>query len=116
MAPRIKKRKLNKIKAEPEQVTRVRLPRGNETLGILEQRLGGSRMTVKCLDGKTRICRVPGRLKKRLWVREGDILIIQPWEFGGDEKGDVIFKYRLNQVDWLRKHGHLDELEDLEEL
>ena len=97
------------------EVFRVRLPRNKETLGILEQRLGGSRMRVRCLDGKTRICRVPGRLKKKLWIREGDILLIEPWVLGGDDKGDVIFKYKPNQVDWLKKNGHLKEVEDFEE-
>ena len=98
-----------------QQVFRVRLPKGKETLGVLEQRLGGSRMRVRCLDGKIRICRVPGRLKKKLWVREGDILLIEPWLLGGDAKGDVIFKYTANQVDWLRKNDHLKELEHFEE-
>ena len=98
-----------------EEVFRVRLPRNKETLGILEQRLGGSRMRVRCLDGKTRICRVPGRLKKKSWIREGDILLIEPWVLGGDNKGDVIFKYKPNQVDWLKKNGHLKEVEDFEE-
>ena len=97
--------------AVPEEFVRVRLPRNKEVLGILEQRLGGSRMRVRCLDGKTRICRVPGRLKKSLWVREGDVLLIEPWEFGGDEKGDVIFKYRLNQVNYLKRKGLLKGLE-----
>mgnify|MGYP001561109999 CR=1 FL=1 len=98
-----------------QEVFRVRLPRGKETLGILEQRLGGSRMRVRCMDGKTRICRVPGRLKKKLWVREGDVLLIEPWELGGHEKGDVLYKYKTNQVDWLKKNGHLKELEEFEE-
>ena len=100
---------------EQQDVGRVKIPRGKQTFGILEQRLGGSRMRVRCLDGKTRICRVPGRLKKKLWVREGDLLLIEPWELGGDEKGDVIFKYKGGQVDWLRKKGFLKEMEQFEE-
>ena len=68
-------------------------------------------MKVRCMDGKPRICRIPGRLKRRLWVREGDVLLIKPWELGGDEKGDVIFKYRPSQVSWLRRKGHLKGLE-----
>lgn len=96
-------------------IVRLRLPRGRQVLGVLEQRLGGSRMRVRCMDGKTRICRVPGRLKKKLWVREGDILLIEPWELGGDEKGDVIYKYKPNQVDKLRREGHLKQLEKIEE-
>lgn len=109
-----KKKPYTKTQGEQE-VFRVKLPRGNQTFGILEQRLGGSRMRVRCLDGKTRICRVPGRLKRKLWVREGDILLIEPWELGGDEKGDVIYKYRKNQVEWLKKNGHIKELEEFEE-
>lgn len=100
---------------EQLEIGRVKLPRGKQTFGILEQRLGGSRMRVRCLDGKLRICRVPGRLKKKLWVREGDVLLIEPWELGGDEKGDVIFKYKPNQVSWLKKKGYLKELESFEE-
>ena len=99
---------------QPEQEIRVKLPRGKQVFGVIEQRLGGSRMRVKCLDGKIRICRIPGRLKRKLWIREGDLLLIEPWEFDND-KGDVIFKYQPNQVDWLKKKGHLKEIENLEE-
>lgn len=98
-----------------EEIRRVRLPRGREVLGVLLQRHGGSRMSVKCLDGKTRNCRIPGRLKRKLWVREGDLLIIEPWEFSGDERGDVVFKYKPIQAEHLRKKGYLDQLEDLDE-
>ncbi|RMF06645.1 translation initiation factor eIF-1A [Candidatus Woesearchaeota archaeon] len=111
--------KKKEAQAEQERVEmeirRVRLPRGNQTLGILEERLGGSRVRVRCLDGKTRICRIPGRLKRRLWVRQGDVLLIEPWELGGDEKGDVIFKYRPTQVDYLKKKGYLNQIDDFEE-
>lgn len=98
-----------------EEVTRVRLPKGEQTLGILEERLGGSRSRVRCLDGKTRICRIPGRLKRRLWVRQGDLVLVEPWEFGGDEKGDILYKYRKIQVNWLKKNGHLDKLQEQDE-
>jgi translation initiation factor 1A len=98
-----------------EEVFRVRTPRGSEVLGILERRLGGSRCEVRCLDGKTRICRIPGRLKRRLWVREGDLVLVEPWEFGGDAKGDIIYKYRNLQVDWLKKNGYLDKLQQMDE-
>jgi len=96
-----------------QEIARVKVPRGNQTIGILEQRLGGSRLKVRCLDGKTRVCRVPGKLKRKLWIREGDVLLIEPWEFGGDEKGDVVFKYRPTQVQWLKKKGLIpDKLEE----
>ena len=103
------------IQQEEMDLRRVRLPRPPETLGILTQRVGGSRMKVRCLDGKNRICRIPGRLKRSLWVRENDILLIEPWELCGDEKGDVIFKYKPIQVDFLRRQGYLKNLEEMDE-
>ncbi len=93
-----------------EEEFRVRLPRGKEVIGYVEQLVGGKRMYVECSDGKRRMCRVPGRLKRRLWVREGDYVIVEPWEVQGDERGDVIWKYRSAQVEWLRRKGYLDWL------
>jgi len=110
-----KKEELARQEAIQNEIRRVKLPRGNQTLGILEQRLGGSRMRVRCLDGKSRICRIPGRLKRSLWVREGDVLLIEPWELGGDAKGDVIFKYKPIQANFLRKKGYLKGLEEADE-
>ena len=98
-----------------EEIRRVRLPKGNQTIGVLDQRLGASRVRVRCLDGKTRICRIPGRLKRKLWVRENDIVLVEPWELGGNEKGDIIFKYRKSQIDWLKNKGYLKGLEEMEE-
>tara|TARA_Y100000310_G_C20156875_1_gene567256 strand:+ start:162 stop:491 length:330 start_codon:yes stop_codon:yes gene_type:complete len=99
----------------PEGVVRVKLPRDKEVLGILEQRLGASRTRVRCFDGKTRICRIPGRLKRHLWVRAGDTVLVSPWELSGDTKGDIIYKYRPAQVDILRKKGFLKAEQEFEE-
>ena len=106
-----KKNSYNKKSAEatPEQITRVRLPRGKEVIGILEQRYGGNKMLIRCLDGKERNCRVPGRLKRGLWLRPGDVVIVEPWELDAEKKGDVLFKYRPNQVEWLKRKGFLKE-------
>lgn len=98
-----------------EEIRRVKLPRGTQVLGLLEQRVGGSRTKVRCLDGKMRICRIPGRLKRKLWVREGDIVLVEPWELSGEGKGDIIFKYKPIQVDFLKRNGYLDKMQDFEE-
>ena len=90
------------------QVLRVKLPRGKETIGIIEQRLGGNRMSVNCTDKITRNCRVPGRLKRALWLRPGDIVIVQPWEFD-NSKGDILFKYTLTAIQWLKNKGYLEK-------
>ena len=95
------------------QVLRVRIPQRKEILGIVQQRLGGSRMRVLCLDGKERICRIPGRLRRALWVRENNVVIVEPWELGGDKKGDIIYKYRSKaEVEFLKKKGYLKNIEE----
>lgn len=98
-----------------EEISRIKLPRGRQVFGILEQRLGASRLRVRCLDGKSRVCRIPGRLKRKLWVREGDIVITEPWEFSGDERGDVLYKYTKSQVQFLKRKGYLKQIEEQEE-
>ncbi len=104
-----------KIAQEQEEIKRMKLPKGRQVIGICEQRVGGSRMKVRYINGKVGICRIPGRLKRRLWIREGDILLIEPWELGSDNKGDVIFKYKPIQADYLRRKGYLKSLEESEE-
>ncbi|MCP3686435.1 MAG: translation initiation factor eIF-1A [bacterium] len=110
-----KKEQQAREEALQQEIRRVKLPRGRQTFGIVEQRLGGTRMRVRCLDEKTRICRIPGRLKRMLWVREGDTVLVEPWEFSGDEKGDLIFKYRRAQIQYLKNRGYLKKLTDFEE-
>jgi len=88
-------------------IQRVRLPRGKEIIGKVETRAGANRMIVACFDGKTRNCRVPGRLKRALWIRPGNIVLIEPWEFEGDKKGDIIFTYTPAAIQWLERKGYL---------
>jgi translation initiation factor 1A len=93
-----------------QPITRVRLPRGKEVLGIVDARLGYGKSRIICNDGKTRICRVPGHLKRELWVRPDNIVLVEPWEFESDVKGDIIYRYTDNQADWLKKNGYLKDL------
>ncbi len=105
-------KKNNSKQGEQTGTLRVRLPRGKEVLGILESRLGACRMMIKCLDGKSRVCRIPGRFKRGLWLREGDVVLVEPWEFQGDEKGDITYKYSLAAIEWLRRKGFLKMTEE----
>lgn len=96
------------------EIRRIRMPKPPQTLGLVTRMLGGSRMEVKCFDGKTRVCRIPGRMKRKLWVRQGFIVIVEPWEYSGDSKGDIIFKYTPTQVNFLKSKGQLKAIEELE--
>lgn len=107
-------RKKNKFDRKPDEprIAKAPLPKKGEVLGIIDQRSGGNKMKVNCLDGKERVGRVPGRLKRYLWLRPGDVIIISPWELD-NTKGDILLKYKPNQVAWLKANGHL-ETEDEE--
>lgn len=95
--------------SEQQAPTRLRNPRGKELVGVIIQRLGGNRMNVKTTDGKIRNCRVPGRYRRRLWLRPKDVIIILPWEYD-DTKGDIIYKYPPVAVKQLKKQGILNQL------
>lgn len=92
-----------------EEIVRVRTPRGNEMLGTVVEMLGGSRFRVDCSDGKERICRVPGKYKRRVWVRMGNIILFKPWTVQGDERGDIIWRYTPSQANWLIRKGLLKQ-------
>ena len=109
-----KKEELKRQEELHQELMRVRTPKGREVLGLLEQRLGSSRSKVRCMDGKSRNCRIPGRLKRKLWVREGDIILVEPWEYD-NAKGDIVHKHKVSQVDWLKRKGYLKGLENVEE-
>jgi len=93
----------------PEELVRVRTPRRDdgEMYAIIIQMLGFDRVRVRCEDGEIRIGRIPGRMKKRVWMRVGDTVVIIPWDFQTDEKCDVIYRYKGNELDWLQKKGLL---------
>jgi len=90
-----------------EAVEKLRIPRKGELFGVVEQRLGGNHIRVNCEDGHTRICRIPGKIWKRVWLREGDVIIVKPWPVQSDIKADVVWRYTKTQVEWLKRKGHL---------
>jgi translation initiation factor 1A len=89
-----------------EEVVRVRMPsnREGEIFGIADQLLGASRIRVMCADGKSRLGRIPGKLKKRMWIREGDLLIVRVWEFQ-DEKCDIRHRYTKTESTYMSRRG-----------
>ena len=94
--------------SEPEEVVRVRLPnkRNREIFAVADLMLGANHIRVRCFDGVTRMGRIKGKIKKRVWIREGDVLIVVPWSFQ-DDKADIIYRYTGPQVEWLRRNGYL---------
>jgi len=103
-----------KMQMSPEQreqmdIARVRIPRRGEILGIVTQMLGNDRMQARCSDGNIRICRIPGKLRKRAWAHMGDLLLLKLWVVQSDERADIAYVYKPTQANWLRRKGYLPE-------
>jgi translation initiation factor 1A len=69
--------------------------------------LGFDRILVKCQDGHERLCRIRGKMKRRVWIREGDIVLVSPWDFQTDQRGDLIWRYTKGQAERLRRERYL---------
>ena len=95
---------------------RIRVPlpnkKINEMFAIADQILGGRRVRAVCEDGESRIARIPGKMRRRQWVREGDLIIVQPWDFQ-ESKADVRMRYTKTQSIYLSRKGVLPEIVDL---
>jgi len=83
------------------------LPATTDVLGVAVKMMGFDRIIVKCQDGHERMCRIRGKIKRRVWIREGDIVLVSPWDFQSDSRGDIIWRYTRGQADWLRRKGYL---------
>jgi translation initiation factor 1A len=99
----------NSNAAQEQQVVRARTPAKGEVIGMIEEMLGASRFRVACVDSRMRICRVSGKNKRNMWLRTGDVILVEPWSVQPEDRGDIIWKYTAAQVDWLRRNGFLKE-------
>ncbi|MBP1661813.1 MAG: translation initiation factor eIF-1A [Thermoplasmatales archaeon] len=89
---------------------RLPLPnrKNHEMFAIADQLLGGSRIHVICEDKKSRMARIPGKMKRKARVRAGDLLIIKPWDIQ-NEKADIVFRYSRTQASSLSRRRMLPE-------
>lgn len=90
---------------------RLRLPKKDEgeLFALATQRMGGDQIKCLCADGQERSCRIPGKLRKKVWVREGDVVIIRLWEFQ-KSKADIVWRYLGFQTERLKREGRLEGL------
>ena len=97
-----------------EGIGRLPLPRKDkgQIYAIANQLLGAGRIRVVCEDQVSRMGRITGRLKKKMWIREGDLLVVTPWKFQGD-KADIMFRYNRTQAAYLSRKKLLPNTVDL---
>jgi len=80
---------------------------GQEYAQVLTM-LGGGRLEAQCFDGVKRLCGIRGKMRKRVWISQGDIVLVGLRDFQ-DEKADVILKYNADEARNLKAYGELPE-------
>ncbi|MDG6928780.1 MAG: translation initiation factor eIF-1A [Nitrososphaerota archaeon] len=90
-----------------EALKELVLPEKGEMLGRVVKLMGSDHIMVQCADGVARLGRIRGKLKRRIWIREGDVVLVAPWDFKTNERCDILWRYTVGQVDYLRDKGHL---------
>ena len=114
-----KKGKKGKSFDEPV-ITRVKYPskKLGEIFAIVVDILGGDRMRVFCEDGKHRIGRIRGKIKKRVWIRRGDLVIVNPWDWETETKDglgkcEITWRYTRAEISWLERKNRIPEILDI---
>lgn len=70
--------------------------------------LGNGRLEALCFDGEKRLAHIRGKLRKKVWINQGDIILLSLRDYQ-DEKGDVIMKYSADEARSLKAYGELPE-------
>lgn len=89
------------------ELSEMMYPSPNDVFGVVTKLLGFDRIMVKCQDGHERLCRIRGKMKRRVWIRVGDVVLVSPWDFQGDKRGDVFWRYTRGQAEALRREKRL---------
>lgn len=70
--------------------------------------LGNGRCECFCFDGVTRLGHIRGKMRKKVWITAGDIVLVAKRDFQ-DEKVDIVHKYSADEARNLKQYGELPE-------
>ena len=76
--------------------------------------LGNGRLEAMCFDGTKRLAHIRGKLRKKVWINQGDIILLSLRDFQ-DDKADVLFKYSPDEARNLKAYGELPETAKINE-
>ena len=94
----------------PPPIRRARLPKAGQLLAVVGEMSGGSRFVALCEDGKTRMIRIGGRFKRRMWVRPNDLIIVKEWIIQSDKKADLVYRYLPAERMWMIRNHKIPEV------
>ncbi|GAA6059242.1 hypothetical protein JCM10212_006635 [Sporobolomyces blumeae] len=86
---------------------------GQEYAQVLKM-LGNGRVEAMCFDGEKRLAHIRGKMRKKVWINQGDIILLSLRDFQ-DDKADVIQKYTADEARNLKAYGELPETAKINE-
>jgi translation initiation factor 1A len=102
-----KNRRRGKNENENEKRELVFKEDGQEYAQVTKM-LGNGRLEATCFDGTKRLCHIRGKLRKKVWINGGDIILVGLRDYQ-DGKADVILKYSADEARNLKAYGELPE-------
>ena len=100
--------KRKKGKKQVQEDRELRIKEESEEYAQITKILGDGRFQCKCADGVDRIAHVRGKMRKRTWLANGDIILVSIREFE-PEKCDVVEKYKEKEVAKLKSVGEIPD-------
>ncbi|OII77228.1 translation initiation factor EIF-1A [Cryptosporidium andersoni] len=108
-----KNRRRGKNDSEGDKRELVFKEEGQE-YGQVQRMLGNGRLDAYCFDGQKRLCHIRGKMRKKVWVNPGDIVLVSLRDFQ-DSKGDIILKYTPDEARVLKSKGEIPETTKINE-
>lgn len=94
--------KKKKVSSE-ETLNNLGMPASDNMLGMAVKLMGSDRVLMECPDGYRHLYHIRGKMKRRVWVGQDDVVLTLPWNFQNDKRSNVIWRCTRAQVDILRK-------------
>ncbi|GAA5817426.1 TIF11 [Mucor flavus] len=108
-----KSRRRGKNDTENDKRELVFKEEGQEYAQVLKM-LGNGRVEAQCFDGVKRLALIRGKLRKKVWINQGDIVLLSLRDFQ-DEKADVIQRYNPDEARQLKSYGELPDTAKINE-
>ncbi|TFG06309.1 MAG: translation initiation factor 1A [Promethearchaeota archaeon] len=124
MAKKKKKQSKKSRRSQDEEIvpSRIKMPnrRMGEIMGRVVSILGNDRMEIFAEDSKHYIGRIRGKIKKRVWIRQGDLVIINPWDWETEteDKGkcEITWRYMKSEISWLKRNNKIPSILDIDNI
>ena len=90
----------------------------DQEYGQVTKLLGNCNLEVSCFDGVNRFCHIRGSMRKKVWIKMNDIVLVSLRDFELS-KADIIYKYEIPEINYLKKENEIPDniklYDDIEE-